>query len=248
MCSNEDEEAQLTPVITEDGITFIYIKHNNLYRTIPPHTPPHPLLNPPLTLLSTRPHSPPPLSPPFPPLPVMAMTKFNANCMILLNFLYRLVEVFEDYFTELVEESIRDNFVLTYELLDEMMDFGYPQFTEPKILKEYIMVQEKHTQAPPAPPVALTQMVNWRGEGIVHKKNEIFLDVIEKLNIMVNANGSVLRSEIIGSLRMRSFLSGMPELKLGLNDKILMDAHGRGETPQQHRACMLRGRGGGIPV
>ena len=156
----------------------------------------------------------------------MAMTKFNANAMILLNFLYCLVEVFEDYFTELMEESIRDNFVLTYELLDEMMDFGYPQFTEPKILKEYIMVQEKHA-AIVQPPVALTQQVSWRGEGIVHKKNEIFLDVIEKLNIMVNANGTVLRSEIIGSLRMRSFLSGMPELKLGLNDKILMDAHGR---------------------
>ena len=157
----------------------------------------------------------------------MAMTKFNANAMLLMNFLYRVVEVLEDYFTELIEESIRDNFVLTYELLDEMMDFGYPQFTEPKVLKEYIMVQEKHqvTQAP----VQITQAVSWRGEGIVHKKNEIFLDVIEKLNIMVNANGSVLRSEIIGSLRMRSFLSGMPELKLGLNDKILMDAHGRGQ-------------------
>ena len=61
----------------------------------------------------------------------------------------------------------------------------------------------------------------------MHKKNEIFLDVIEKLNILVNANGSVLRSEIVGQLRMRSFLSGMPELKLGLNDKILMEAHGR---------------------
>jgi AP-1 complex subunit mu len=66
----------------------------------------------------------------------MAMTKYNANAMIILNFLYRVVEVLEDYFTELVEESIRDNFVITYELLDEMMDFGYPQFTEPKILKE----------------------------------------------------------------------------------------------------------------
>lgn len=34
------------------------------------------------------------------------------------------------------EESIRDNFVIIYELLDEMMDFGYPQTTESKILQE----------------------------------------------------------------------------------------------------------------
>lgn len=28
---NEDEESSLTPVITDDGITFVYIKHNNIY-------------------------------------------------------------------------------------------------------------------------------------------------------------------------------------------------------------------------
>jgi len=35
--------------------------------------------------------------------------------------------VFTEYFKELEEESIRDNFVIIYELLDELMDFGYPQ-------------------------------------------------------------------------------------------------------------------------
>ena len=61
-----------------------------------------------------------------------------------------------------------------------------------------------------------------------HKKNEIFLDVVEKLHLLVASNGSVLRSEIVGAVKMRCFLSGMPELKLGLNDKVLMDASGRG--------------------
>jgi len=36
----------------------------------------------------------------------------------------------------LEEESLRDNFVIVYELLDEVMDFGYPQFTEAQILSE----------------------------------------------------------------------------------------------------------------
>ena len=72
------------------------------------------------------------------------MTMKNVNAMAVLNFLYMLIDVFNDYFTELCEESIRDNFVIIYELLDEMMDFGYPQATEAKVLKEYIMVQEKH--------------------------------------------------------------------------------------------------------
>eukprot|EP01006_Ploeotia_vitrea_P028151 TRINITY_DN60880_c0_g1_i1.p1 TRINITY_DN60880_c0_g1~~TRINITY_DN60880_c0_g1_i1.p1 ORF type:complete len:433 (+),score=208.96 TRINITY_DN60880_c0_g1_i1:35-1300(+) len=157
---------------------------------------------------------------------VMAVTKKNANAMIMLNFLYRLVDVFENYYGEMNEESIRDNFVITYELLDEMMDFGYPQSTEAKILKEYICVQERHKFVS-KPPVAITNAVSWRSEGIKHKKNEIFLDVVEKLNLMVASNGNVLRSEIIGALKMKSFLSGMPELKLGLNDKLIMESRGR---------------------
>lgn len=70
---------------------------------------------------------------------------------------------------------------------------------------------------------AATNIVSWRPEGIKHAKNEIFLDVIERLNILVSASGNVLSSEILGRVRMRSFLSGMPELKLGLNDKNLFE-------------------------
>lgn len=42
------------------------------------------------------------------------------------------------YFKNVEEETIKDNFVLIYELLDEMVDWGYPQFTETQILKEYL--------------------------------------------------------------------------------------------------------------
>jgi AP-1 complex subunit mu len=73
----------------------------------------------------------------------------------------------------------------------------------------------------------MTNVVGWRPEGIKHSKNEIFLDVVDRLNLLVSANGNVLNSEILGTVKMRSFLSGMPELKLGLNDKTLFDMTGR---------------------
>ena len=56
---------------------------------------------------------------------------------------------------------------------------------------------------------------------------QVFLDVIESVNLLVSANGNVLRSEIVGSVKMRVYLSGMPELRLGLNDKILFQNTGR---------------------
>ena len=47
------------------------------------------------------------------------------------------------------------------------------------------------------------------------------------MNLLVSGNGGVLNSEIIGAIRMKSYLSGMPELKLGLNDKLMFEATGR---------------------
>ncbi|CAJ0958972.1 unnamed protein product [Ranitomeya imitator] len=100
--------------------------------------------------------------------------------------IYRTVaKVFSEYFKELEEESIRDNFVIIYELLDELMDFGYPQTTDSKILQEYI-TQEGHKleTGAPRPPATVTNAVSWRSEGIKYRKNEVFLDVIESVNLL----------------------------------------------------------------
>jgi len=38
------------------------------------------------------------------------------------------------------------------------------------------------------PPVAVTNAVSWRSEGIKYRKNEVFLDVIESVNLLVSSN------------------------------------------------------------
>lgn len=73
------------------------------------------------------------------------------------------------------------------------------------------------------PPTAVTNAVSWRSEGIRHKKNELFLDVIERMSYLIGIDGSVLQSEVRGALRMRCFLSGMPEIKLGLSRQFGVD-------------------------
>jgi hypothetical protein len=45
--------------------------------------------------------------------------------------------------------------------------------------------------------MAVTNAVSWRSEGIRHKKNEVFLDVVESVNLLVNSNGNVVLSEVI---------------------------------------------------
>jgi len=161
---------------------------------------------------------------------IVATTKVNANATLVFSFLHKLVQVFKEYFKELEEESIRDNFVLIYELLDELMDFGYPQTTETKILQEYITQQSHKLESTVRPPPAVTNAVSWRPEGLKYRKNEVFLDVIESVDLLVNQNGNVLRSEIIGSVKMKVYLTGMPELRLGLNDKVLFENTGRSKS------------------
>ncbi|KAG0455223.1 hypothetical protein HPP92_024515 [Vanilla planifolia] len=158
---------------------------------------------------------------------LMTAARQNCNAASILLFLHRVIDVFKHYFEELEEESLRDNFVVVYELLDEMMDFGYPQYTEAKILSEFIKTDAYRMEVTQRPPMAVTNAVSWRSEGIKYKKNEVFLDVVESVNILVNSNGQIIRSDVVGALKMRTYLSGMPECKLGLNDRVLLEAQGR---------------------
>lgn len=56
---------------------------------------------------------------------------------------------------------------------------------------------------------------------------KVFLDVVESVNLLVNSNGTVVRSEVTGALKFRTYLSGMPECKLGLNDRVVLETQGR---------------------
>ena len=57
----------------------------------------------------------------------------------------------------------------------------------------------------------------------------------------VSASGQVLQSEIIGAVKMNVKLTGMPELRLGLNDKILFQNTGRKSTT----IYLYKGKNGG---
>ena len=85
--------------------------------------------------------------------------------------------------------DFRDNFVLIYELLDEIMDHGYPQNTETRVLKEFIKTESNEFILDKSSSIAiaktLTNVVSWRTDKAYYKKNEVYLDVIEKVNSLV---------------------------------------------------------------
>jgi AP-4 complex subunit mu-1 len=66
----------------------------------------------------------------------------------VLEIIYRMMKMFRDYMGVLNEESIRKNFVLIYEIIDEVIDYGHTQLVNtehirPLIVNEPLLIQTK---------------------------------------------------------------------------------------------------------
>jgi len=110
------------------------------------------------------------------------------------------------------------------------MDYGYPQNTDSDILK--MVITQKGVQSESKQrniTVAATGVVNWRQQGIKYRKNELYIDVTEDVNLLMSAKGTILRSDVAGKVTLTCHLSGMPECKFGLNDKIMLDKQPSGK-------------------
>ena len=49
---------------------------------------------------------------------IVAATRQNVNAALVFEFLNKMISVLESYFTSITEDSVKNNFVLIYELLD----------------------------------------------------------------------------------------------------------------------------------
>jgi AP-2 complex subunit mu-1 len=113
--------------------------------------------------------------------------------------------------------------------LKEILDFGYPQNSDVGVLKTYITQQGVKSQSKEETAQITNQVtgqIGWRREGIKYRRNELFLDVLEYVNLLMSPQGQVLSAHVAGKIVMKSYLSGMPECKFGINDKLTIDSKG----------------------
>lgn len=153
----------------------------------------------------------------------------NMNCMMGFHYIVRLLQILKSYFGVLDEATVKNNFVPVQFIIDETLDFGYPQLTEADILKSYISVEAgkgevmKRTKDSEQITIKATGKIPWRKDGLAYATNEAFVAVVEEVNLLASQNGQILQSEVSGRIIMESFLSGMPECKICLNDKTMID-------------------------
>ncbi|GAA0170299.1 membrane traffic protein [Lithospermum erythrorhizon] len=165
----------------------------------------------------------------------LACTQVEMPPLMAIEFLCRVGDVLSDYLGGLNEDVIKDNFVIVYELLDEMIDNGFPLTTEPNILREMIappnivskvlsVVTGNSSNMSNSLPGATGSSLPWRKTDLKHSSNEIYVDLVEEMDAVVNRDGNLVKCEVYGEVQVNSQLSGLPDLTLSFaNPSILND-------------------------
>lgn len=155
----------------------------------------------------------------------VAITRKNANATLIFQFLAKLPGILFKVIglPDLKSSTIKQHTPDVMELLDEMIDGGYPQNTDYESLRlltqrqsrsEGVVGTEKQVT------IMATGAVTWRPAKIFYRINELYVYVIEHVNMLINSTGKILDSSVSGQIIMKVYLSGMPECKIGFNDKI----------------------------
>eukprot|EP01100_Stratorugosa_tubuloviscum_P001396 TRINITY_DN1312_c0_g1_i1.p1 TRINITY_DN1312_c0_g1~~TRINITY_DN1312_c0_g1_i1.p1 ORF type:complete len:444 (-),score=165.00 TRINITY_DN1312_c0_g1_i1:131-1462(-) len=186
----------IAPIFNLDGINYFFIKQSGLY--------------------------------------FVAVSRINLSPSFALELIVRIIKLFKDYCGTLNEEALRKNFVLAYELLEEVIDFGYPQVVLSEQLKPYIhekptIIEEntligldltKLTRIQSAPSNASNKSIIDSAKKSVFSQDEVFIDLVERLDVAFSSSGNVIKASVDGSLVVKSFLTGNPEIRLGLNEDL----------------------------
>ncbi|XP_031376444.1 AP-3 complex subunit mu isoform X2 [Punica granatum] len=165
----------------------------------------------------------------------LACTQVEMPPLMGIEFLCRVADVLSDYLGGLNEDVVKDNFVIVYDLLDEMIDNGFPLTTEPNILREMItppnivskvlsVVTGNSSNVSDTLPGATASCVPWRTTDRKYTNNEVYVDLVEEMDAIINREGILVKCEIYGEVQVNSQLSGLPDLTLSfVNPNILDD-------------------------
>jgi hypothetical protein len=231
-------------------------------------------------------------------LSYLAACPSEVSPLLILEFLHCVANTFGDYFGSPTDENaIKENFSTVYQLLEEMVDNGWPLTTEPNALQDMIhpptmmgkvrtsrhvslgtvcsyiccrchailhnmwvcvcasyftytscfvlfhslciycilfylssflskiqqVVTGSNAVVAESLPQGTVSNMPWRKAGVRHSSNEIYVDLVEEIDAIVDANGRVVSSDVNGSIQAQAHLSGVPDLLMTFADPALID-------------------------
>ncbi|MED6121559.1 AP-3 complex subunit mu, variant 3 [Stylosanthes scabra] len=164
----------------------------------------------------------------------LACSQVEMPPLMAIEFLCRVADVLNDYLGGLNEDSIKDNFVIVYELLDEMIDNGFPLTTELNILQEMIappnivskvlsVVTGNSSNVSDTLPGATASCVPWRTADAKYAQNEVYVDLVEEMDATINRDGALMKCEVYGEVQVNSHITGLPDLTLSFTNPSILD-------------------------
>lgn len=155
---------------------------------------------------------------------LLAVTTNEGFPLLVMEILSLIAKVVQRYLVTLSEATLRDNFSVVYQLLEELIHNGYPLTTEMHVLEKLVALQTLENRLRSAldvlPKTKSRQLgvrsVPWRDSSTKHSLGEIFLDVVERLDCVIDCEGNYVRSAVRGTVEVNSRLSGMPDIILRL--------------------------------
>jgi AP-3 complex subunit mu len=63
----------------------------------------------------------------------------------------------------------------------------------------------------------------WRRAGVKHHPNEIYIDIVEQIDAVMDCHSNVISFDVAGSIEVQSNLSGVPDLLLTFKDPSIID-------------------------
>jgi AP-3 complex subunit mu len=142
--------------------------------------------------------------------------------MSIIEFLSTLQNVLEVYLKEVRAETLRENFSVVYQVLEEMVDNGSPLTVEVGQLEQLVprpTLENRVRSIIDAPSKKFRHgdgQVPWRPPGISYATNEIFFDLTDHLDVIIDADGKVVRADLRGEIAAQCRLSGMPDVVMRL--------------------------------
>eukprot|EP01017_Pseudomicrothorax_dubius_P037888 TRINITY_DN5610_c0_g1_i4.p1 TRINITY_DN5610_c0_g1~~TRINITY_DN5610_c0_g1_i4.p1 ORF type:complete len:251 (-),score=63.82 TRINITY_DN5610_c0_g1_i4:61-813(-) len=164
----------------------------------------------------------------------LAIFSTEANTLLVFSILYTIVEVLRNSYKPAVNvEVVKKNAASICLMLDSYLHNGYPVVTQKYVLESMVEPEsmfdkieevltgrsqhqsgnlqylEKYAEAMND----VREFAAWRVPSM-QEKDEIYFDLVEYIDAIVDKNGHIISQEINGELRVESYLTGAPEANI----------------------------------
>lgn len=166
----------------------------------------------------------------------------NIDPLFAFAFLQTFTDILHEYFGTLSAAKLKENFDVVYQLLEETLDSGgHPLTTSPNALRDIVLPPSLLTKLLSVAGANINTTINsgaglgsaggpfsssipWRKAGLKYSSNEIYFDMVEKLEAIVNKHGVTLSSSVWGKIQTNTRLTGTPDCLLTFaNPQVLAD-------------------------